>query len=87
MCGIAGFWGGGDREALVAMTTALAHRGPDAEGFFLDDAVALGHRRLSVVDIAGGSQPMHDTARGLTLVYNGEIYNHAELRRELEKEG
>ncbi|MBD5558445.1 MAG: asparagine synthase (glutamine-hydrolyzing) [Desulfovibrio sp.] len=87
MCGIAGFWGGGDREALVAMTTALAHRGPDAEGFFLDDAVALGHRRLSVVDIAGGSQPMRDAARGLTLVYNGEIYNHAELRRELEKEG
>ena len=87
MCGIAGFCGGGGRKALIAMTTALAHRGPDAEGFFMDDAVALGHRRLSVVDIAGGSQPMHDRARGLTLVYNGEIYNHAELRRELEKEG
>ncbi|MDE7241143.1 asparagine synthase (glutamine-hydrolyzing) [Desulfovibrio sp.] len=87
MCGIAGFWGGGDREALLAMTRALAHRGPDAEGLFLDDAVALGHRRLSVVDIRGGSQPMRDQARELTLVYNGEIYNHAELRRELEKEG
>ena len=87
MCGIAGFWGGGDRMALVAMTAALAHRGPDAEGFFMDDAVALGHRRLSVVDIKGGSQPMRDTARGLALVYNGEIYNHAELRLELEKEG
>lgn len=87
MCGIAGFWGGGDKKALAAMTTALAHRGPDAEGFFLDDAVALGHRRLSVVDIEGGSQPMRDAACGLTLVYNGEIYNHAELRRELEKEG
>lgn len=87
MCGIAGFWGAGDRQALVAMTTALAHRGPDAEGFFLDGAVALGHRRLSVVDIEGGGQPMRDPAQGLTLVYNGEIYNHAELRRELEKEG
>lgn len=87
MCGIAGFWGGGDRRALEAMTAALAHRGPDAEGFFEDGPVALGHRRLAVVDIAGGSQPMRDEASGLTLVYNGEVYNHAELRRELEKEG
>ena len=71
MCGIAGFWGGGDRRALEAMTAALAHRGPDAGGFFEDGAMALGHRRLSVVDIQGGAQPMRDAALGLTRVYNG----------------
>ena len=87
MCGIAGFVGGGDRAALRSMTDALAHRGPDAEGFFIDGALALGHRRLSVVDIQGGSQPMSLGGRGLTLLYNGEIYNHALLRAELESRG
>ena len=89
MCGIAGFVGVGDRAVLRRMTNQLIHRGPDAEGFFekLDAGVFLGHRRLSIIDLAGGSQPM-STADGQTvIVFNGEIYNHAELRRELQARG
>jgi asparagine synthase (glutamine-hydrolysing) len=86
MCGIAGFFGRGDRADLAAMTTALAHRGPDGEGFHVDDAarVFLGHRRLAILDIAGGSQPMWNEDGTIAIIFNGEIYNHAELRRELQ---
>ena len=89
MCGIAGFVGPGDRADLVAMTDALIHRGPDGEGYYIDgeSAVFLGHRRLAIVDIAGGAQPMWN-ARGTTgVVFNGEIFNHRELRAELEAAG
>jgi asparagine synthase (glutamine-hydrolysing) len=87
MCGIAGFVGAGDRGTLERMTRALAHRGPDAEGYLVDGAVHLGHRRLSVVDLSGGAQPMATTDGLFTIVFNGEIYNHADLRRELEAKG
>src|SRR5262249_18842246 len=89
MCGIAGFVGEGDRTDLVAMVNSLAHRGPDGEGFFVDDAVPvfLGHRRLAVLDLAGGEQPMWNEDRRVGVVFNGEIYNHAEMRRELELKG
>jgi len=89
MCGIAGFVGAGDGAVLRRMTDRLPHRGPDAEGFFEkpDAGVFLGHRRLSIIDLAGGAQPMF-TADGQTaIVFNGEIYNHAELRRELQARG
>ncbi|MFM8983083.1 MAG: asparagine synthetase B, partial [Spartobacteria bacterium] len=89
MCGIAGFVGAGDGAVLRRMTDRLSHRGPDAEGFFEkpDAGVFLGHRRLSIIDLAGGAQPMF-TADGQTaIVFNGEIYNHAELRRELQARG
>ena len=89
MCGIAGFVGAGDGAVLRRMTDRLAHRGPDAEGFFEkpDAGVFLGHRRLSIIDLSGGAQPM-STADGQTvIVFNGEIYNHAELRRELLAKG
>ena len=89
MCGIAGFVGAGDGAVLRRMTDRLSHRGPDAEGFFEkpDAGVFLGHRRLSIIDLAGGAQPMF-TADGQTaIVFNGEIYNHAELRRELQAKG
>lgn len=69
------------------MTDALFHRGPDEGGIYQDKSVFLGHRRLSIVDLAYGVQPMVDKRTGLALVYNGEIYNHLELRRELEKLG
>jgi asparagine synthase (glutamine-hydrolysing) len=69
------------------MTRALGHRGPDAEGYLRTDGVALGHRRLAVIDIAGGGQPMSDEARGLSVVFNGEIYNYLELNRELKSLG
>jgi|HubBroStandDraft_1064217.scaffolds.fasta_scaffold00018_66 asparagine synthase (glutamine-hydrolysing) len=85
MCGIAGFWGPGDRDDLAAMTGALAHRGPDGEGFHVDDGahLFLGHRRLAIIDLAGGGQPMWNEDRTVAIVFNGEIYNHRALRREL----
>jgi asparagine synthase (glutamine-hydrolysing) len=89
MCGIAGFVGFGSAQDLEAMTTALAHRGPDGSGMWIapEAPVFLGHRRLSIVDIEGGAQPMWDAASSIGVVYNGEIYNHLELRRTLEAAG
>ncbi len=99
MCGIAGFlqlqqetlpseaslW-------LKGMTDAIQYRGPDGEGQFIDDRVALGHRRLSIIDLHTGAQPMHndsssDTTEQLTVIFNGEIYNFKELRTVLEEKG
>lgn len=87
MCGIAGFHGIGQREDIQRMTDALIHRGPDGGGIFIDADLALGHRRLSILDIAGGAQPMRDTQSGAIIVYNGELYNHPQLRQELESLG
>ncbi len=87
MCGLAGFLGDGDRADLGRMTDALAHRGPDDAGYFIDGPVHLGHRRLSIIDLAGGAQPMRTADGRLTIVFNGEIYNHAELRRDLQEKG
>jgi len=83
MCGIAGFFGGGEMEDIRAMTSRLDHRGPDAEGFYTESGLFLGHRRLSILDIAGGSQPMVSADGRTVIVFNGEIYNHADLRAEL----
>lgn len=87
MCGIAGFAGGGSLRVLEEMTRALAHRGPDAENFRHDPPVYLGFRRLAIIDLKGGGQPMTTPDGQFALVFNGEIYNHAELRRDLEAEG
>ncbi|WP_428249914.1 asparagine synthase (glutamine-hydrolyzing) [Ferrovibrio sp.] len=89
MCGITGFYGIGNINILQAMTDALAHRGPDGEGLYADNQhpVFLGHRRLSIIDIAAGAQPMWSHDRRYCIVFNGEIYNHAELRQELEARG
>ena len=95
MCGIAGFWtlGGLGRDAesgLRAMTNAVAHRGPDDTGAWLDPeaGVALGHRRLSILDLSvEGHQPMRSRDGRYLIVFNGEIYNFAELRRDLEAQG
>src|SRR5262249_1505088 len=89
MCGIAGFVGAGDAEDLRRMMAALAHRGPDGEGTWRDPGapVWLGHRRLAGVDPGGGHQPMWTADGALGVVFNGEIYNHRELRRELEVSG
>jgi asparagine synthase (glutamine-hydrolysing) len=96
MCGIAGWIGahapGRDAAALRRMLAAIAHRGPDGEGIFSaraasGDAVWLGHRRLAIIDLAGAPQPMTDPLAGLTLVFNGEIYNFRALRRELSQLG
>jgi len=89
MCGLAGFVGRGDQTDLLAMTRALAHRGPDSEGFHVDADLSLhlGHRRLAVRDLSGGGQPMWNAAGTICIVYNGEIYNHEALRAELEAAG
>jgi asparagine synthase (glutamine-hydrolysing) len=89
MCGIAGFAGRGDLQILQRMTAAVSHRGPDADGLWQDESagVFLGHRRLSIVDLAGGAQPMWTSDGELGVTFNGEIYNHAELRAELKERG
>jgi asparagine synthase (glutamine-hydrolysing) len=74
-------------DAIRAMTDALTHRGPDAEGYHQGSGIALGHRRLKVIDLAGGAQPMSNPEGTVWVTYNGEIYNHLELRRELESLG
>ncbi len=89
MCGIAGFWGAGSRIDIDRMTDALAHRGPDARGVWTspDASLHLGHRRLAIIDPEGGAQPMGTSDGKLVITYNGEIYNHGELRADLEDHG
>jgi asparagine synthase (glutamine-hydrolysing) len=89
MCGICGFAGVGSEADLRAMNAAQAHRGPDGEGAFHDPdlAVFLGHKRLSIIDIAGGAQPMATSDGRLAVTFNGEIYNYRELRDELSALG
>lgn len=92
MCGIVGFAGRGDRSTLEGMTNSLRHRGPDGFGYYVDVSatqcpVYLGHRRLSILDIEHGHQPISSADGLVTLVYNGEIYNHQALRRYLESRG
>lgn len=91
MCGITGYSGFGNRtqaEAVVQkMNLAIAHRGPDADGIWSNDQVVLGHRRLSIIDTsAAGNQPFFSSDRKIVIVFNGEIYNYIELKKELESE-
>jgi asparagine synthase (glutamine-hydrolysing) len=76
-----------DRATLLRMRDVLTHRGPDAAGIFLDEGIGLGHRRLSIVDVAHGHQPMASDDGNLQLVYNGEVYNHPTLSAELQSGG
>src|SRR5687768_1779061 len=76
-----------DRRALERMRDVIAHRGPDDVGLLVDGAVGLGHRRLSIVDVAAGHQPMTNEDETLHIVFNGEIYNHADYREGLEARG
>jgi asparagine synthase (glutamine-hydrolysing) len=91
MCGIVGVAGRFSREQLgstvKAMTDAIVHRGPDDEGSWVGDGFAFGMRRLSIIDLAGGHQPMWDRRTGLGVVYNGEVYNYKSVRAGLEKSG
>ncbi len=92
MCGLCGIaYAGTSRsvrtEQMQAMCDVIAHRGPDADGIHVEGSIALGHRRLSIVDLASGQQPMTSADRGTWIVFNGEIYNHAELRPTLEARG
>ncbi len=83
MCGICGFIGLEDRALLRNMNDALQHRGPDDSGYFVDKAVGLGHRRLSIIDLNTGHQPLSNEDGTIWVVFNGEIYNYKELRAEL----
>lgn len=91
MCGIAGTVTSApnseSRRVLEAMTEVLRHRGPDGDGYYQDEWAALGHRRLSIIDLAAGSQPMTSESGQLWCTYNGEIFNHEDIRRELETAG
>src|SRR5574341_1251252 len=87
MCGIAGFLGEGDRAILERMLAALAHRGPDDAGTWVAPGVGLGNRRLAIIDLAGGHQPMTNEDQTLQVVFNGEIYNFRELRSDLAQRG
>lgn len=92
MCGIAGQFNFQRREpveraTIVRMARSIAHRGPDDEGFFIAGPIGLGFRRLSIIDLASGHQPMSDAEETVWLIFNGEIYNYQELRRELQSKG
>src|SRR6266496_5058375 len=92
MCGIAGQFNFErrepvERETIVRMARSIAHRGPDDEGFFIAGPVGLGFRRLSIIDLAGGHQPMSDAEETVWIIFNGEIYNYRELRAELQNKG
>ena len=83
MCGISGFLGHFDRAELERMNGSLEHRGPDDQGVHLEPGVGLAHRRLSIIDLASGQQPMTNEDGSLWIVFNGEIYNHLSLRQDL----
>lgn len=87
MCGLCGFAGNADRAILGAMARSLAHRGPDEQTVLAGDGFGFGFRRLSIVDPAGGTQPFEDEDRTIAVVFNGEIYNHDSLRRDLMARG
>ena len=92
MCGICGQYNFGSaapvqRRDIEAMARAIAHRGPDDEGYYIAGPLGFGFRRLSIIDLAGGHQPMSDQEESVWVIFNGEIYNFPELKRELEGYG
>ncbi|MBA3691932.1 MAG: asparagine synthase (glutamine-hydrolyzing), partial [Acidobacteria bacterium] len=91
MCGIVGFTSANsqpvNREILERMNACIVHRGPDDDGFYIRENVGLAMRRLSIIDIAHGKQPIHNHDKSKWIVFNGEIYNFQELREDLEKRG
>ena len=89
MCGICGFTGEViDRDKVIKnMTDVITHRGPDSDGVFMDDHIAMGFRRLSIIDLDAGHQPIYNEDKTLVLTFNGEIYNYRELRKVLIEKG
>jgi asparagine synthase (glutamine-hydrolysing) len=87
MCGIAGFYGLEDKNLIKKMCNAIKHRGPDDYGYFIDKNICLGNRRLSIIDVKGGHQPIHNEDESIWIVFNGEIYNYKEIKQKLESKG
>lgn len=89
MCGIAGLVtkDKNKKEVIKKMSERIKHRGPDKEGYFINEDIALAHRRLSIIDLTTGNQPMYNEDESIVIVFNGEIYNYLELKEELEKDG
>ncbi len=91
MCGICGIYridgGPVDKNTIVAMNDTLGHRGPDAEGYHVEKSAGMGHRRLSIIDLDTGNQPIYNEENTICVVFNGEIYNFQELREELVRSG
>ena len=89
MCGYVGFTNTIDNTNVVLkkMMERIRHRGPDGEGQYIDDGIALGHRRLSIIDLDAGAQPMYNEDGSLVIVFNGEIYNYRQIREDLVKAG
>ena len=89
MCGLCGFTGEiVDRDAVLEnMTEVITHRGPDSKGVYTDDKISMGFRRLSIIDLDNGSQPIYNEDKTLVLMFNGEIYNYKQLRKELQEKG
>ncbi|VVB60043.1 Glutamine--fructose-6-phosphate aminotransferase [isomerizing] [uncultured archaeon] len=87
MCGITGFVGFEDKSLIHKMTDMIAHRGPDDSGYFIGKNICLGHRRLSIIDVSAGKQPMYNEDDSICIVFNGEIYNYSALSEELKRKG
>ena len=87
MCGICGITGSDDKNLIKKMTNIMPHRGPDDDGYYFDENISLGHKRLSIIDLKSGKQPIHNEDQSLWIVFNGEIYNYLQLRNSLEKKG
>ena len=89
MCGICGFTGKLENrdEVIRKMTEVITHRGPDSDGFFTDDTIAMGFRRLSIIDLETGHQPIYNEDKTLVRTFNGEIYNYKAIRQELIEKG
>jgi asparagine synthase (glutamine-hydrolysing) len=87
MCGICGIYGKNDESAVKAMAKLLNHRGPDQEGYFFDNKISLGHKRLSIIDLKTGKQPLHNEDKTVWAIVNGEVYNFLALRAMLEEKG
>ena len=87
MCGIVGVYGTSDKSLVKKMSDKIIHRGPDDEGYYVDDHISLGMRRLSIIDLQTGKQPIFNEDGSIVVVYNGEIYNFRELKKELESKG
>ncbi|MFH1589271.1 MAG: asparagine synthase (glutamine-hydrolyzing) [archaeon] len=85
MCGICGIYNYSDKQAVKKMAKKISHRGPDSNGFYVDEKISLGFRRLSIIDLKSGNQPIFNEDKNACIIFNGEIYNYKELRKFLEK--